>query len=186
MGEPDALPPPPPREPAPPVEKPAAASGKTYGFLVILLSALCILLVVELRISHKGAGRVAAVPVPPARIAAPSGGAVPPEPVPVQGSASPAVPGEVVSAPAITPPVPPLEPNAAPIAVPREKNEAKRLPGPLPVLSGTFYSPKNPVAIVNGESVKVGETVGNYQVIEILAESVRLSCDGEEVVIKLK
>ncbi len=78
-----------------------------------------------------------------------------------------------------------IEPMQAPPAAPPAPVAAReRLAAP--VLSAIFYAPKNPLAIINGESVKVGELVGGWKVLEILAESVRLEGDGEERVIKLK
>jgi len=56
----------------------------------------------------------------------------------------------------------------------------------VPVLGGTFYSTKNSVAIINGSVVKESESVGAYQVVKILPNSVKLMCDGEEVEIRLK
>ena len=59
-------------------------------------------------------------------------------------------------------------------------------PGPLPVLSGTFYSTQNPVAIINGSSLKEGETVGAYQVIKILPRSVILKSSAGEIELRLQ
>jgi hypothetical protein len=56
----------------------------------------------------------------------------------------------------------------------------------IPVLGGTFYSEKNPVAIINGSAMKEGELVGAYQVVKILPESVTLKIDGEEIILRLK
>jgi len=55
-----------------------------------------------------------------------------------------------------------------------------------PVLGGIFYSVKNPVAIINGSALKEGEMAGAYRVVKILAYSVTLECDGEEVELRLK
>jgi hypothetical protein len=59
-------------------------------------------------------------------------------------------------------------------------------PGPLPVLSGTFYSTQNPVAIINGSSLKEGETVGAYQVIKILPRSVILKSSAGDIELRLQ
>ena len=56
----------------------------------------------------------------------------------------------------------------------------------IPVLGGTFYSEKNPVAIINGSAMKEGETIGAYQVVKILPLSVKLKCDGEDIEIRLR
>jgi hypothetical protein len=74
---------------------------------------------------------------------------------------------------AVTPVVPPE-------AIPH------RSPQAAPTLSAIFYSPKNPLAIINGESVMIGESVGGWKVLEILEESVRLQGDSGESVVKLK
>lgn len=56
----------------------------------------------------------------------------------------------------------------------------------LPTLYGTFYSEVNPVAIINGSTVKEGEAVGDYTIVKILPRSVLLKSSGGEVELKLK
>ena len=57
---------------------------------------------------------------------------------------------------------------------------------PEPKLVGIFYSEKNPVAIINGFSLKEGETVGGYVVVKIMEESVTLKAGGREIVLRLR
>ncbi|MEI8123446.1 MAG: hypothetical protein WCI20_15575, partial [bacterium] len=70
--------------------------------------------------------------------------------------------------------------------VPIPKMERKPLPADAPVLTGTFYSPENPVAIINGMSLKEGEMVGTYELVKILPKSVTLRRNGEEIVLEIK
>jgi hypothetical protein len=192
-----------------------SSSGPTYRILAMLLLAICVLLVFQLwnsrKVGHARAGvrengQSASLPptLPPAgpvakqaQPAASNGAGTqavvtvaltgPAVPAAEAVAAKPPAPVKVEPQPAaVNPPAPTVVPPVEPVPVSRPKADAKQPPPATPVLSGTFYSPKNPVAIINGESVKVGETVGGYQVLEILAESVRLGCDGDEIVVKLK
>ena len=70
--------------------------------------------------------------------------------------------------------------------VPIPKAERKPLPADAPVLTGTFYSPQNPVAIINGMSLKEGEMVATYELVRILPKSVTLRRNGEEIVLEIK
>ena len=110
----------------------------------------------------------------------------------------------VAAVPAVTSvsstPVPSLAPTAAVASVPPVlvKGDAPVAPPPpvvpapqpppadLPVLNGTFYSPKNPVAMVNGFAVKEGEHVGAYEIVKIHAESVRVRAKGQDYELRLK
>ncbi|MEI6563462.1 MAG: hypothetical protein WCO42_04040 [bacterium] len=92
------------------------------------------------------------------------------------------------------PPSPPPKVDVAPVTtivsevvapVPQPAR-VKPQPTDLPTLNGTFYSERNPVAIINGFSLKEGETVGQYQVVKILPQSVILKSNGDEFEIKLK
>jgi hypothetical protein len=58
--------------------------------------------------------------------------------------------------------------------------------GPEPKLVGIFYSEQNPVAIINGISMKKGEQVGGYVVSKILVESVVLKAGEHELVLRLR
>lgn len=63
---------------------------------------------------------------------------------------------------------------------------AKAAQEPLPVLSGTFYSEQNPVAIINGFALKEGETVGGFRIVKILPRGVILKSGSGEVELRLK
>jgi hypothetical protein len=62
-------------------------------------------------------------------------------------------------------------------------------PGPLPPepkLVGIFYSETNPVAIIDGLSVKEGESVGGYVVVKILPEAVMLKAGNREITLRMR
>ena len=108
--------------------------------------------------------------------------------VPVSSAAQPDLPavtpkltGPVVSPVNVTAPQP--EPHEKPVSQPASPKPPRT---DVPVLAGTFYSEKNPVAIINGSALKEGETVGAYQVVKIFPQSVKLKCDGEEIELRLK
>jgi hypothetical protein len=63
---------------------------------------------------------------------------------------------------------------------------SRAAPADLPVLNGTLYSPKNPVAIINGSALKEGEMVGAYEVVRIQATSVTLRSNGQDYVLRLR
>lgn len=87
----------------------------------------------------------------------------------------------------VVPPVNVAAPQPAPIEIPVSQPASPKPPRTdVPVLAGTFYSEKNPVAIINGSALKEGETVGAYQIVKILPQSVKLKCDGEEIELRLK
>ncbi|MEI6149831.1 MAG: hypothetical protein WCS01_12080 [bacterium] len=190
--------------PPPPGQAPP---GRMYPVLVGLLAVVALFLALQLWRPHKGSRpevseKQEGAPVRPVPAAmGPMVSALP------EGPVQALVPGvmtqTVVKAweNTATPPVPEVKAGGLPVVTQLEagatetikpppeappKTPAKRPPLSVPVLNGTFYSPRNPVAIINGESIKVGETVGGYQVLEIREESVKLGYDGEEFVIKLK
>ncbi|MBN1794037.1 MAG: thioredoxin fold domain-containing protein [Candidatus Omnitrophica bacterium] len=70
---------------------------------------------------------------------------------------------------------------------PRQKTDADRIPRePSPTgleLSGIMYDPETPVAIINGEFVKEGESIGGATVAEITKNSVRLDRQGKEIIL---
>jgi hypothetical protein len=54
-------------------------------------------------------------------------------------------------------------------------------PPPPPKLQGIFFTPPNPSAIVNGKTVNVGDSVGDFTVKEISRNAVTLeNADGSE------
>jgi len=71
-----------------------------------------------------------------------------------------------------------------PSPVPAARNSP---PADAPQLSGIFYSEQNPIAILNGASLKEGEKAGSWQVVKIRLESVTVrSGGGEDVEIRMK
>src|SRR5207244_2519199 len=53
-------------------------------------------------------------------------------------------------------------------------------------LQGIFYRPKKPSAVINSQTVFIGNTVGGGKVIAIDRESVTLQVDGETKVLTLR
>ncbi len=55
----------------------------------------------------------------------------------------------------------------------------------MPVLSGILWDPRGPsMALINDVEVKVGDTVGDYQVMEIQQDAVVLRAGGKSVVLR--
>ena len=69
-----------------------------------------------------------------------------------------------------------------------EAPPAKPVPPPadLPSLNGVFYSEQNPVAIINGATLKEGETIDRFTVFRILPRGVVLKSGGNEYELRLK
>jgi hypothetical protein len=86
-----------------------------------------------------------------------------------------------VSAPASVPP--PAISNVNEVAVISNSAPPPPPPPPLPQLKlqGIFYTPPQPSAIVNGKTVFLGDSVGDFTVKEITKNSVLLqNLDGSE------
>ncbi len=112
-------------------------------------------------------------------------------------------PADSPSAPAPGPAVAPTNETIVPPPAPSETETATadtgarmtgtiaqpkpaRPPADAPVLSATFASEKNPVAIINGITLKEGETVGAYRVGKIADGSVILKSDDGEFEIRMR
>jgi len=54
---------------------------------------------------------------------------------------------------------------------------------PLLSISGIIFDPLDPEAIINGQSVKTGETIDGAYIVEIRKDSVRVRYKGEERVL---
>jgi hypothetical protein len=119
---------------------------------------------------------------PPAKTEPPVPTAVPTAaPVPV--AADVAAPG-ASGGPAVAPvPTPIATASPAPLSPPRT---SRPVPADLPVLNGTLYSARNPVAIINGSALKEGEMVGGYEVVRIQPTTVTVRSNGREYVLRLK
>lgn len=104
--------------------------------------------------------------------------------LPAVSKVEPSVPAEPVP-PVVAPP--PVAVAPAPVAS-APPVVLSRLPPPadLPVLNGTLYAPRNPVAIVNGFAVKEGERVGAYEIVKILENSVVVRANGQNHELRLK
>lgn len=81
------------------------------------------------------------------------------------------------------------------VAVPVKVAETNKVAAPVvesgplppePKLVGIFYSETNPVAIINGMSVKEGESVGGYVVVKIMAEAVILKARNQEITLRMR
>lgn len=55
-----------------------------------------------------------------------------------------------------------------------------------PELNGIMYLPTSPQAVINGRTVKEGDTFDGYTVIKIYPESVKLFSNGSETELKLR
>ena len=86
---------------------------------------------------------------------------LPPKPKPVVQSPPPVLSKPVEKAPVVVPPAPPL--NVA--------------------LRGTVVGGKEPLAIINDKFVRLGETVGEYQVVEITSSAVYLKAGKHQKVL---
>ncbi len=58
--------------------------------------------------------------------------------------------------------------------------------GDMPKLTGIMYTPSAPKAIMNDMVVSEGEKVGNYTVVEILPDKVKISSEDKEFELKLR
>ena len=141
--------------PLPPVESPArGGAGWILVAAAILFLAAAGLFIGPALFGHKvapvAAPRATEVPAPPRVDAAPvpaDTANIPPEPV---ASTNPP--------PAATDTNPP-PPPAAPVEQ-------------LPKVQGVIFNPAHPLAIVNGKAVSVGDRVGDFQVKQIMKNSV--------------
>ncbi|MEI6788983.1 MAG: hypothetical protein WCL49_10955 [bacterium] len=140
----------------------AASSGSRLTAVVVAVLVLCLVLFLFITRSKN--------PSPQPSPAAPK---FSPSPLEEEGGGEGRVTVEPVAVKAPPLPLPLPLPSPPP-------------PAPLPILSGTFYSTQNPVAIINGSSLKEGETVGAYQVIKILPRSVILKSSAGDIELRLQ
>jgi hypothetical protein len=139
--------------PLSPVE--ASARGGTGWILVaatvLFLAAIC-LFIGPVLFGHK---------VPPT-MTAKTPGMIAPPPAETAPSHAPAPVAVTVTS---TSPAPAANTNPPPAAVPVEQ---------LPKLQGIIFNAARPVAIVNGKAVNAGDRVGDFQVKQIMKNSVVL------------
>lgn len=98
----------------------------------------------------------------------------------------PVSPPVVAEVPPATPTVPAAQPAPPPVVKPVVKPVAKSVPAvhavAKPKLQGIFYSPTAPAAIVDGRTVRVGDQLSQYHVVEITKLTVTLvGADGKTV-----
>ena len=73
---------------------------------------------------------------------------------------------------------------AVPVPVKEEKEEEKPSLPPS-TLKGTIVGGENPVAIINGKFLRMGDWIGDYQVVRIDKNEVLLSAGNHEVVLEV-
>jgi hypothetical protein len=66
-----------------------------------------------------------------------------------------------------------------------EVNKMEEIPEPPPpmTLKGTIVGGKRPIAIINDRFLRMGDRVGDYQVVEIDKDMVKLSSGNNEIVL---
>ena len=74
---------------------------------------------------------------------------------------------------------------AVPEPVKEKKEEEKKLSLPPSALKGTIVGGENPVAIINGKFLRMGDWIGDYQVVRIDKNEVLLSAGNHEVVLEV-
>ncbi len=68
-----------------------------------------------------------------------------------------------------------------------EEEGVREVPaGEEPSLKGILWSEKNPIALINMQSVTIGESVSGYVVVDIQRDKVVLRKDGKDYEFKLK
>ena len=68
-----------------------------------------------------------------------------------------------------------------------EENQVEEKPKPPPpmTLKGTIVGGKRPIAIINDRFVRMGDRIGDYQVVEIDKDKVKLSSGNNEIVLEV-
>jgi hypothetical protein len=143
--------------PLPPVESPArgGAGWILAAAAILFLAAACFFFGPALFGSKAPPSVTAKTPAIPA-------------PPPAEAALAPAPPVEVATAPVPAPatntvPPPATTTNPPPTAVVAE---------PWPKVQGIIFNAAHPLAIVNGQTVSVGDRAGDFQVKQILTNSV--------------
>ena len=143
--------------PLPPVESPARGStGWILAVAAVLSFAAACLFLGPALFRHNAAPaaivKAPEIPAPPPAEAAPA-------PAPPPADAVPVMPATVTNA--LPPPAPNTNPPPATVVA-----------EPLPKVQGIIFNAARPLAIVNGQTVNIGDRVGDFQVKQILQTSV--------------
>lgn len=77
-------------------------------------------------------------------------------------------------------PVPPAQP------APKE-DQMEEIPEPPPpmTLKGTIVGGKRPIAIINDRFLRMGDRIGDYQIVEIDKDKVKLSSGNNDIVLEV-
>ena len=67
----------------------------------------------------------------------------------------------------------------------KEEKEEKKLSLPPSALKGTIVGGENPVAIINGKFLRMGDWIGDYQVVRIDKDAVLLSAGNHAIVLEV-
>ena len=74
---------------------------------------------------------------------------------------------------------------AVPEPVKEKKEEEKKPSLPPSTLKGTIVGGENPVAIINGKFLRMGDWIGDYQVVRIDKDAVLLSAGNHAIVLEV-
>jgi len=72
-----------------------------------------------------------------------------------------------------------------PVKERNEEKEEKKPSLPPSTLKGTIVGGENPVAIINGKFLRMGDWIGDYQVVRIDKDAVLLSAENHEIVLEV-
>ena len=162
--------------PLPPVEvTPRSGTGWILvAAAIFLLGAACFLIGLAL-FEHK-TPIVATATVPASSMPLKAEAAQAPAPTPVASAALATVEAATVPVTSAPPPVG-IVTNPPPVAVAREHQ---------PKIQGIIFNTGQPLAIVNGRTVNVGDRVGDFQVRQILRNRVILQrADGSQLALTI-
>jgi hypothetical protein len=153
------------------------------GALVLGLGAM-ILILTAIRGSAAKDKELASTPTKPAAKVTAATNVPPPAPKPVSPSVNTAQPVASAPRPSLTvagqvaPPGAASVSNAVMTAMPAA-------PPALPKLQGIFYRPDRPSALLNGKTILVGGSSGEFQVVAITQQSVTVARAGRTNVLSL-